>query len=55
MNDQELKQAMNMLYKKFTDNSDIRWVIAKAVELGMKYQEEKIKKGIEIVFENLNL
>ncbi len=28
--------------------------IAKAVNLGMKYQEEKIKEGINIVFQELN-
>ena len=55
MTDNELKEAMNALYKKYTDNANIRWVIAKAVELGMKYQEQKIKKGIEIVFDNLNI
>ena len=29
-------------------------MIAKAVNLGMKYQEEKIKEGINIVFEELH-
>ena len=29
-------------------------IIAKAVQLGMKYQEEKIKQGIQIVFNELN-
>jgi len=35
-------------------NVNYRKIIAKAVSLGMKYQEEKIKKGINIVFEELN-
>ena len=29
-------------------------IIAKAVELGMKYQEDKIKQGIDIVFDELH-
>ena len=29
-------------------------VLAKAAQLGMKYQEEKIKQGIQIVFNELN-
>lgn len=33
---------------------DYKKIIAKAVSLGMKYQEEKIKKGINIVFEELH-
>jgi len=33
---------------------DYRKIIAEAVSLGMKYQEAKIRKGIGIVFEELN-
>lgn len=35
-------------------DADYRKIIAKAVSLGMKFQEEKIKQGIDIVFEELN-
>ncbi len=34
--------------------SDYRKIIAKAVSLGMKFQEAKIREGIDIVFEELN-
>ena len=44
------------LHNPIVSNSEVheRQIIAKAVQLGMKYQEEKIKKGINIVFEELN-
>ena len=36
------------------ENPDFKKIIAKAVNLGMKYQEDKIKAGINIVFNELN-
>ena len=32
----------------------VKQIIAKAVQLGMDYQEQKIKNGISIVFSALN-
>ena len=53
MSDIELKKQMTLLLSKYnTEKPQI--IIAKAVQLGMKYQEEKIKYGINIVFNNLN-
>ena len=50
----DLKEQMNLLYKEWaTKNIDIKIVIAKAVQLGMNYQEEKIRSGIDIVFQSL--
>ena len=34
--------------------ADYKKIIASAVNLGMKYQERKIKQGIDIVFDMLN-
>lgn len=57
MSEKELKANMAVLYneltKSTTDKED-KVIIAKAVSLGMKYQEEKIKQGIGIVFNELN-
>ena len=55
MTDIELKSYMNGLYKSCSNKSmNLRNIIASAVQLGMKYQEEKIKSGIKIVFDELN-
>lgn len=32
----------------------VKQIIAKAVQLGMDYQEQKIKNGINIVFDSLH-
>ena len=44
------------LHNPIVSNSEVheRQIIAKAVSLGMKYQEDKIKEGIKIVFNELN-
>lgn len=56
MTDNELKEMMRSLYIQLkSKDSDPKLILAKAVSLGMKYQEEKIKNGINVVFENLNL
>lgn len=56
MNDEQLKTMLNTLYLELkADKTNARIILAKAVSLGMKYQEEKIKQGINVVFENLNL
>ena len=57
MTEKQLKDQMNILYGQLlrTENkNDYKVAIAKAVQLGMKYQEEKIKEGIDIVFKELN-
>ena len=55
MTEQQLKEGMEICYKEcFTEKRNFRKIIAKAVQLGMKYQEEKIKEGINIVFNELN-
>lgn len=53
MTDIELKQQMTLLFSQYNIEKP-QIIIAKAVQLGMKYQEEKIKYGINIVFNNLN-
>ena len=52
MNDKILKERMNSLYAQ--DEKTIKMIIGKAVNLGMKYQEMKIKSGIDIVFDELH-
>ncbi len=57
MTENQLKNAMHTLFdelKKSNDEKKYKTIIAKAVNLGMKYQEEKIKEGINIVFEELH-
>ncbi len=55
MTEQQLKEGMEICYKEcFTEKRNFKKIIAKAVQLGMKYQEEKIKEGMNIVFKELN-
>ena len=57
MTENQLKNSMHALFdelKKSNDEKIDKTIIAKAVNLGMKYQEEKIKEGINIVFEELH-
>lgn len=57
MNDKILKEQMNALYNNLKNShtdKDLKIIIGKAVSLGMKYQEEKIKSGIDIVFDELH-
>lgn len=55
MSENELKKGMEVCYKEcFTEKRNFRKIIANAVNLGMKYQEEKIREGINIIFEELN-
>lgn len=57
MTENQLKNAMHSLWdelKKSNNEKTDKTIIAKAVNLGMKYQEEKIKEGINIVFEELH-
>ena len=57
MTENQLKNTMHTLFdelKKTNNEKTDKTIIAKAVNLGMKYQEEKIKEGINIVFEELH-
>lgn len=55
MTDKVLQTYMNkMLVACKENNPNFRSIIATAVQLGMQYQEEKIKEGIEIVFNELH-
>lgn len=57
MTDKKLQEIMTNLYNQLEKSENKvtdKQIIAKAVQLGMKYQEEKIKQGIEIVFSELN-
>ena len=57
MNENKLKNEMHTIFdelKKSNNEKTDKTNIAKAVNLGMKYQEEKIKEGINIVFEELH-
>lgn len=55
ISEKQLKDGMTYLEKEcHSTGPDYRKIIAEAVSLGMKYQEAKIRKGITIVFEELN-
>lgn len=55
MTENELKEGMEICYREcFTNKRNFKKIIAKAVELGMKYQEDKIRQGIDIVFSALH-
>ena len=55
MTDKVLQTYMNkMLAACNGEKPNFRKIIAKAVQLGMQYQEEKIKSGIDIVFNELH-
>ena len=53
----DLSAQLNILLEeleKSTNKKQDKLIIAKAVQLGMKYQEERIKEGINIVFDELH-
>lgn len=52
MTEKELKAAMSALYKK-SKEMPVEKLIGAAVNLGMKYQLEKIKEGMDVVFKEL--
>jgi len=57
MTQNQLKIMMHNLLTELENSKNKKTngkIIAKAVQLGMKYQEEKIKEGINIVFEELH-
>lgn len=54
MTEKELTLCMNMIYEKHKNSQNIKQVIADAVSLGMKYREEEIKDGINIVFKTIH-
>ena len=55
MTEKQFKENMTAIYKEYIEyKNDIKSIIAKSVQLGMQYQEEKIKEGINIVFSELH-
>ncbi len=55
MTDKVLQTYMTgMLVSCKEKNPNFKAIIAGAVQLGMQYQEEKIKEGIDIVFNELH-
>ena len=57
MTDTQLRQKMDKLFvalQKSDNKVTDKEIIAKSVQLGMQYQEEKIKEGINIVFSELH-
>lgn len=57
MTSKQLNSSMNKLLDELSksDNKKLdKLIIAKAVQLGMQYQEEMIKEGINIVFNSLH-
>lgn len=55
INENQLKRGMNALVKEcLVENPDYKKIIAKAVSLGMNFQEGKIKQGIDIIFNELH-
>ena len=53
----DIKEELNKLLAELNDSENARTdkaILAKAVQLGMNYQEEKIKMGIDIVFNELH-
>ncbi len=56
MTSQELNNKLNILYNELnkSDDKSNKLILAKAVQLGMTYMEEKIYDGIKIVFSALH-
>jgi hypothetical protein len=53
--DKELHNKMSVLAVQYDKGLiNVKKLIANAVTLGMMYQEEKIKEGINIVFKELH-
>lgn len=53
MTEEQLKAALTKIYADCMKNKDIKSALAKATQTGMRYQTEKIKEGIDIVFKEL--
>ena len=52
----DLQEQMNILVNECENKPEnFRTIIAKAVQLGMNFQEQKIKEGINIVFNSLHM
>ena len=57
MTQKQLNISLNQLFEELQNSKDKKTnklIIAKAVQLGMQYQEEMIKEGINIVFNSLH-
>ena len=56
MTEKQLKDSLNNLLLELNNLGDAKSykaILAKAVQLGMDYQKQKIKQGIDIVFKEL--
>ena len=56
MTEKQLKDNMNALLLELNNSDNTRTykaILAKAVQLGMDYQKQKIKQGIDIVFKEI--
>lgn len=54
MTEKQLKEGMEICYKEcFIEKRNFKKIIAKAVQLGMDYQKQKIREGIDIVFKEV--
>ena len=55
LTDEDIKNALNVIEKDYKGNKiTLRKALAQALSIGMKASEDKIKYGINIVFENLH-
>ena len=57
MTKEQLQAMMDKLLEELSNSSSKKQdkiILAKAVQLGMQYQEEMIKDGINIVFNSLH-
>ena len=55
LTDEDIKNALNVIEKDYKGNKiTLRKALVQALSIGMKASEDKIKYGINIVFENLH-
>lgn len=53
--DKQFSDVMNILYSESKkENADLKNILGKAVSFGMKYKEEQIKEGIDILFKAIH-
>lgn len=49
-----VKDILNTIYSKYKPSNDIKSAIAASFSAGMKYREEEIRDGINVVFDTLH-
>lgn len=54
MTEKQLKDNLTKIHNECLTTKNIKVGLAKAVQLGMNYQEELIKAGMDAVFEELH-